>query len=252
MKLTVDIFSEYTSMRRNGLDIGMVREQLHPYIKPLSIEKKQKLAKSMRNWENKNKQEGASSRRSRIRPLKSVSTIGVASKQTIDWIACPHCGQRNQSNSTLCLACGLKLKVSRNTSTKEFTGQSKTSHQFFGMESVLVLKVATTAYEYEILPQMSSQEIFIGRSSPNSVIIPDIDFIDVDAELHGVSRLHMGIKYDPNAQVLQISDLDSANGSFINEQKLHPKEIVVLQNGDKVRLGRLIIRTEFRHPGNEI
>ena len=48
-----------------------------------------------------------------------------------------------------------------------------------------------------------------------------------------------------------VSDLGSANGSFINGQRLLAKEIRVLRHGDELRLGKLVMTVSFRHPANQ-
>jgi pSer/pThr/pTyr-binding forkhead associated (FHA) protein len=45
-----------------------------------------------------------------------------------------------------------------------------------------------------------------------------------------------------------IVDLDSVNHTYINGQRLHPKEVRVLRDGDELRLGKLSIKVTFKHP----
>jgi len=45
---------------------------------------------------------------------------------------------------------------------------------------------------------------------------------------------------------LVITDLDSNNGTYINESRLYPYEIRVLHNGDELRLGKLTMKITFK------
>jgi pSer/pThr/pTyr-binding forkhead associated (FHA) protein len=116
----------------------------------------------------------------------------------------------------------------------------------------LFLQIRDLDQYFEIRPQQIAQEIIVGRSSGNSAMHPDIDLADYQAAEQGVSRLHMALKYEPNDHVIKAYDLGSANNSFINGQKLHPKEQRVLRHGDEVRLAHLVLRVYFRHPGEEV
>jgi hypothetical protein len=253
MGTTDEILAEYILMRKNGRDTNEVLDTLRPYIKPLSKTTKQELARSIRDWEKRQDvPEQASDRPSGIKPLKSVAKTEIRKIEKADWFTCPHCSKKNRTKEDFCYACGLMLEVSAHIATKHFTDRLTPDNEYFGTESVLVLKVHNTDHEYEVRPQASNQGIFIGRSAANSTMTPDIDLSKIGAERQGVSRLHMEIKYDPKTEVLQISDLGSVNGSFINGRKLHPKEIKMLHNGDEIKLGHLIMRADFYHPGDEI
>jgi len=43
---------------------------------------------------------------------------------------------------------------------------------------------------------------------------------------------------------LLAEDLDSTNGSFLNGQKLQPRQPQPLKTGDELRLGKLILRVQ--------
>lgn len=61
---------------------------------------------------------------------------------------------------------------------------------------------------------------------------PRADFI-VDAQL--VSRLHCRLTVNVDG-TLEVQDLDSTNGTFVNGKKVRRKE---LQDADEVRIGRV-------------
>jgi len=116
----------------------------------------------------------------------------------------------------------------------------------------MIMHVRDGNFDLELRPQLSNHEVIIGRSTGNSAMAPDIDMAELGAAELGVSRLHLSMMYESDANAVRVYDLGSANGSYINGQKLHPKEVRMLRNGDELRLGRLILSVSYQHPGNEV
>ncbi len=104
-------------------------------------------------------------------------------------------------------------------------------------------------FSYSIQPQQYKHETVIGRSE-GSTMKPDIDLSAHSAGEMGVSRLHVALQYNAKNNLLSVSDMKSANGTYINGQKLFPQEVRVLRDGDELRLGRLMMRAYFEHPGD--
>ena len=109
-----------------------------------------------------------------------------------------------------------------------------------------MLVVDGTSYSYKVQPQRYKHETIIGRSE-GSTMKPDIDLSAHNASEMGVSRLHVALQYNAKNNLLSVSDMKSANGTFINGQKLYPQEVRVLRDGDELRLGRLVLRVYFQH-----
>lgn len=80
-------------------------------------------------------------------------------------------------------------------------------------------------------------EIIIGREDPVSGVFPDIDLTDHGGDEGGVSRQHARILIQ--GENFFIEDLNSTNFTFLNQQKLPPRQPQALNNGDEVRLGRV-------------
>ena len=97
-----------------------------------------------------------------------------------------------------------------------------------------------------ILPVLIIDEFIIGRDSQN--IIDLAPFSDQES---GVSRHHAKLWRGSNDRLL-IMDLDSTNGTFINEDPLASYRVYTLDNGDVLRLGRLIIHIQFEDMANII
>jgi pSer/pThr/pTyr-binding forkhead associated (FHA) protein len=83
-------------------------------------------------------------------------------------------------------------------------------------------------------------EALIGREDPISNIYPDVDLTPHGGEEGGVSRMHAKL-YIQGTQYL-IEDLNSTNFTFVNRQKLTPKNPTPIKDGDEVRFGRVVAK----------
>jgi hypothetical protein len=171
--------------------------------------------------------------------------------EDVVWVNCPHCGKTNQRHEVFCYSCGQLLEPVKGAYDTRVLGEATSTpldSEHFGMESVLVLRVRGSTENYETRPQNADHEIIIGRSTKGSVLAPDIDLTNKQASDLGVSRLHLSIRYDKEHEAILVSDLGSANGSYINGQRMMAKEVRVLRHGDELRLGKLVLLASFRHP----
>jgi hypothetical protein len=149
---------------------------------------------------------------------------------------CQQCGQENAEGYTACVKCGHPSPLAN--------PQSQAAQQVTYFIKFLV--------EGEELPLTltPSQRAIMGRQAPFMLQMPDVDLTAYNAAEHGISRVHAVIDCTRNG--LQISDLDSRNGTFVNGEKLHPYNAHILRNGDTVRLGSLsleiVIKADRRTP----
>jgi hypothetical protein len=251
MATAEEIFQEYMRMRRNGLEPKDVLKTLRSFVNDLPENQKEALAVDMRAWERTH--------------LENVTTEVIhpvpeppERPRPVEarWIECPSCGRKNRISEVFCCACGQLLEppLSKTLETKQFADATDMlfTDEYFGEDSVLTFVVRDTGARYEVRPQMRRHEMVIGRSSSSGSMAPDIDLADADGAGLGVSRLHMALRYEEADNAVHIYDLGSSNGSFINGQRLHPKEIRILRNGDELRLGRLVLRVVYQHPGEAL
>ena len=84
------------------------------------------------------------------------------------------------------------------------------------------------------------QKIIIGRADAKHDIHPTLDLTYDFARDLGVSRRHAQIEYHDGLYVIQ--DLGSRNGTWVNEQRLVPFDPQIIETGDSLRLGHLIIQ----------
>jgi hypothetical protein len=185
-------------------------------------------------------------------PSQPTSAAAPAEADEVIWINCPHCGKTNQRHEVFCYACGQLLEPVKGAFDTRLLSEKTVEpldSEFFGPESVLVLRVRGSAETFESRPQKSDHEIIIGRGTKGSVLAPDIDLSSKQATDLGVSRLHLSISYDAPHNAILIADLGSANGSYLNGQRMMAREVRVLRHGDELRLGKLVLMVSFRHPG---
>ncbi len=84
--------------------------------------------------------------------------------------------------------------------------------------------------------------VLIGRQDSARGFFPDLDLNNDGGYDSGVSRKHARISV--NGEVAYVEDLESANGTFINDQRLQPRTPHRLKPSDELRLGSLILRVE--------
>jgi hypothetical protein len=87
--------------------------------------------------------------------------------------------------------------------------------------------------------------LIVGRASGASDDTqPDVDLGPFKAGDYGVSRQH--IKITRVRESIQIADLGSSNGTFLNGRRIAPNITRLLRNGDELQLGYLKVRVTFR------
>jgi pSer/pThr/pTyr-binding forkhead associated (FHA) protein len=84
--------------------------------------------------------------------------------------------------------------------------------------------------------------VLIGRQDSARGFFPDLDLNNDGGYDSGVSRKHARISV--NGEDAYVEDLESANGTFINDQRLQPRTLHRLKSADELRLGSLILRVE--------
>jgi len=100
----------------------------------------------------------------------------------------------------------------------------------------LRIKVVSTSREIQ-LPTTS--EVHIGRTDAAHGIFPDIDLSPDGGLDGGVSRHHCKIHQRGSAYMVE--DVGSANGTFLNGQRLTPYLPHVIKDKDKLQLGRVAL-----------
>jgi pilus assembly protein CpaF len=88
--------------------------------------------------------------------------------------------------------------------------------------------IAAPGAEAERIPEFSKPEISIGRMPSNDVVLPEA----------GVSSTHARVLV--TGSTLTILDLDSTNGTFVNEEQLRGPRVI--HEADEVQIGEFLLR----------
>ena len=165
-------------------------------------------------------------------------------------IECPYCSHKNLEGSLFCEACGYSLwdDDQRLSSTRELDDEANDLSVKSGWGTAsfqdgnqIIIHIRDTQKPLIISP---GNEFLIGRRDESSGITPDLDLTDYGALDKGVSRVHSALRRGED--VLSIVDLDSANGTFLNGQRLSSHQPRLLRDGDEIRLGKLIMHIYFK------
>ena len=89
-------------------------------------------------------------------------------------------------------------------------------------------------------------EFLIGRSEANGASSVGLDLAAFEGWRHGVSRIHAKLHHNTTSRALLITDLNSTNGTYVNERRISADTPTRLRDGDMIRLGDLILRIYFR------
>lgn len=153
---------------------------------------------------------------------------------------CKICTYENIEGALFCEECGAALEILSGEETKKFD-----SKEFFNSANIKKSPTIKFSDIYaslhivssgEILPLVGKTEYTIGRISSGQSVLPDIDLSPYSAYKEGVSRLHATIKFN-NGNAL-ITDLSSANGIYINGEKIKPYVESNINHGDIISLGQ--------------
>jgi len=256
------ILQEYQSLRNGGMKPKEILRRLSKSIQPLPKQKKEELASAIKAWEGDalSSDEATPSPQTietaitrepdpvktvsgKPKPLRSLADSTKGLKRTYCW----QCGKPNRSEEAICVHCGAVLRKNTGAaSTRQLDTDDHRPEQFT-RQTTLLLRLREASEEIQLRPQESEHELIVGRADAKGVVEPDVDLTRYGAEEHGVSRMHMSVTFDAENDLIKVVDLASANGVFINGQRLVAREERVLRDGDQLRLGQLVINIFFQH-----
>ncbi|MBN1945046.1 MAG: FHA domain-containing protein [Bradymonadales bacterium] len=87
---------------------------------------------------------------------------------------------------------------------------------------------------------LSEPRMVIGRSDPSSSIYPDIDLTGQDNEY--VHRRHALLQFYDLDTRLSVEHVGGTNPTLVNNQPVEAGELVELKIGDRLRIGRVVMR----------
>lgn len=166
-------------------------------------------------------------------------------------LICPVCHNEEQEDVRFCSQCGADIFPKYDPSTIKMpaldissiapTGELPESPLKAVEEAPVNLYVLQTG---QFFPLIEKHEFIIGRKSKEQTIVPDVDLSPCGAHSLGVSRLHAIIRL--NKDEISIADLDSANGTRVNNVQIEPHQDHSLNHGDHILLGRCEILALLR------
>jgi hypothetical protein len=101
-------------------------------------------------------------------------------------------------------------------------------------------------FQGNLLPialQLQTRNV-MGRRDPDRVRQPDIDLTGHGALEMGISGLHAAIQH--TADGVQLVDVGSTNGTYLNGRRLVPNQTYILRDGDEIRFSRLTAHIRIR------
>lgn len=247
------ILSEYAALRNAGLDKKEAVRRLRPHIEPLPKAVRDELAVQIRSFENSkdaaNRTRTTTNTPSPIKPIDrpAIKPLKPTTTPKVERAYCWNCGKPNRVGEVLCVHCGAMMKQTDAAATRQLAPAGDDDTYNFTPNSVLYFHVRHSGDSIPLRPQDSDHEMIVGRADAAGVVVPDVDLSAFGAAQMGVSRMHMTMQYDrANAQI-RIQDMGSANGLFVNGQRLVPQEERVLRDGDQLRLGEMMLDVAYQH-----
>lgn len=137
--------------------------------------------------------------------------------------ACQQCGHRNLETARYCEICGLEIK---NMSTVSVS--AKKLPYFF-----------LPQYDCRLEFPLNKNNFLLGRIDEEGGIIPDIDLTPYEAQNLGIGRKHAVILLQ--GEDIYIKDLNSVNGTVVNQVRIPAEKPYRLGHDAEIRLGKLVL-----------
>lgn len=167
-----------------------------------------------------------------------------------DKIICLRCAHPNEPGATSCAWCGAPFTSATTTVKVSDLPKRSSSSQVPRLKTVGEGLSLLVAGEVRPVVLIIQDEIILGRHTETEPSSNIVDLTAYNAGLLGVSRKHAAISTREGHYTLQ--DLDSTNGTWLNEKQIPANTPFILRNGDQIRLGQLIVFIYFSSVSTEI
>ena len=165
---------------------------------------------------------------------------------TENFIRCPACGYQAPVRTIRCPQCDYPIDLpTRGLSVNNLLALARplppaeAGENLFINHNCVLLQAAPAGTDILITLE---HPVELGRTS---LCAPGngLELSESDALRLGVSRTHCHLEREGNQ--LYVTDLDSANGTFLNQARLAPQQRYVLKHGDVLTLGTLQLTVSF-------
>jgi len=131
---------------------------------------------------------------------------------------CPRCSTSNRAEARFCRGCGYSFVPAP-------------------PPVLAVVRPPGARWEYPL----QDADVLLGRQGGEQPVDLDLGFYDPNGY---VSRNHARITADNRRY--HLTDLNSANGTYVNGERLAPHAPRLLRHGDKIRVGRVVLHFRIR------
>ncbi len=111
-------------------------------------------------------------------------------------------------------------------------------------ENNMTLRIEIEGGANPIILKPKTHDMILGRRDPTTGATPEVDLTPYAGYRMGVSRKHSSLRLEDNQ--LNLWDLGSSNGTFINGTRLNPHRPYPVRDGDEIRLGQMVLRMFFQ------
>jgi FHA domain len=163
---------------------------------------------------------------------------------------CPVCKRKNKPDAVLCAYCGAAMEV---------MPASPATTEKIGKATIVFPKETIAPTTDVLIPEGGIAVFLVDSPKPIAILAVDefilgrmlegsleeiVDLTPYGAFTSGVSRRHAMVRRKGNA--FEIIDLDSTNGTWLNEKRMTPTKAYPLPSGTTIRMGQLRLQVITR------
>lgn len=154
---------------------------------------------------------------------------------------CIVCGTFNPTAARFCAQCGVRSASGPGVRCANCGAYAAPADRFCDEcgKALPATALVILAEEGWRLALPDRDQLVVGRRDVYSGVQPDVDLEPYGAAQHGISRRHARIMRDQGRY--HIEDLQSANLTYVNDQRLNPGVPRELQDGDRLLFGNLSV-----------